>query len=401
MPMKRWISLLLLLGLLCGLIPAAGAEKLGKYDAILVSGITDFGELVENPDTRATMAAVLLLDYYLLGTEHPELTGELSQEGECRIGLYGNYHVEAYYPRQDGQWLNLFSDPEGGALTVYVTSGADSSYYRIPTQEVIQELQDLAEYLMAGDEGQGAQPTATPKPAAKPAAQAAGDVPDVFGFLSGKVEAGQWAEEGESDYNTRYVFYSYDNWSDPFVDATPYLRELESGKYPFTLVDTTVDDYSSAGGGVYTTYYYRYTGSKSVTPMRMSEKKAHTLYHLVVRCSKHARDDHFCISVRMSPELTYAGKDNRVEGNGPGTNHNADPNPNSNPRSTSKPLRTHCSKCHGDGKITCSRCDGKGGKYIYDNSTRSTGRTWENCSKCKGAGKVECPNCGGDGWVND
>ena len=396
--MKRWISMLLLIGLLCGLIPAAGAEKLGKYDAILVSGFTDFKELVENPDTRGIMAAALLLDYYLLGTEHPELTGELSQEGECRIGLYGSYHVEAYYPRLDGSWLNLFSDPEGGALTVFVTSsGPDSSYYRIPTSEVTRELQDLAEYLTADDDGQGAQPAATQKPAA----QAAGDVPDVFGSLAGKVEAGQWAEQGENDYNTHYVFYSYDNWSDAFVDGTVYIRELESGKYPFTLADSKVDDYSGTGGGVYTTYYYRYTGSKAVTPMRYSEKKAHTVYHLVVTCSKHALDDHFCISVKMSPELTYAGKDNRVEGNGPGTNHNADPNPAPNPRPTSKPLRTPCHKCHGDGKVDCSRCDGKGGKYIYDNSTRSTGRTWQYCSKCGGDGKVECTTCGGDGWLND
>ena len=395
--MRKWLAALLTLCLFIGTAVGAPAEKLGEYSAPLVSGITDFQTLVEDPEGRGLMAAALLMDYYLLGQEHPELSGDLSREGECRIGLYGSYHVEAYYPRTDGTWLNLFSDPEDGKLTVFVTSaGPSDSYHSIPTPEVLSALEDLLDYLIPEDGDDSAQPTAAPQSAAP-----AGDVPDVFGSLSGKVEAGQWAEQGEGDHNTHYVFYSYDNWSDPFVDATPYLRELESGKYPFTRVDEKVDDYSGTGGGVYTTYYYRYTGSKAVTPMRYSEKKAHTLYHLVVTCSKHAADDHFCISVKMSPELVYAGKDNRVEGNGPGTNHNADPNPNPSPRTTSKPLRTSCHKCHGDGKVDCSRCDGKGGKYIYDNSTRSTGRTWEYCSKCGGDGKVECTNCGGDGWVND
>lgn len=63
-----------------------------------------------------------------------------------------------------------------------------------------------------------------------------------------------------------------------------------------------------------------------------------------------------------------------------------------------------CYKCHGEGTIECSRCDGEGGKWIYDNSTpnysghsNTTSRTWDRCSKCGGSGSMTCTACGGSG----
>lgn len=61
-----------------------------------------------------------------------------------------------------------------------------------------------------------------------------------------------------------------------------------------------------------------------------------------------------------------------------------------------------------NGKIECDRCDGKGGKYIYDHSTPNytgksaptTSKTWQTCSKCGGSGSMDCPTCGGDGYVD-
>lgn len=75
--------------------------------------------------------------------------------------------------------------------------------------------------------------------------------------------------------------------------------------------------------------------------------------------------------------------------------------------STSKSTKRtkSCSKCGGDGKVTCSRCNGNKGKYVYSSvpnysgKSKTTAMTWENCSKCRGSGTQECSVCDGDGKV--
>jgi hypothetical protein len=49
-----------------------------------------------------------------------------------------------------------------------------------------------------------------------------------------------------------------------------------------------------------------------------------------------------------------------------------------------------CWNCHGDGKVTCSWCNGAG--RIYQGNGR-----YKPCSTCSGAGKVKCSSCGGTG----
>lgn len=74
--------------------------------------------------------------------------------------------------------------------------------------------------------------------------------------------------------------------------------------------------------------------------------------------------------------------------------------------SSSGSTRTkRCTKCGGDGKVPCSRCNGSGGKYVYSSTpnysgkSKTTARTWENCNKCHGSGTQDCSVCGGDGKV--
>ena len=74
--------------------------------------------------------------------------------------------------------------------------------------------------------------------------------------------------------------------------------------------------------------------------------------------------------------------------------------------SVAKKTRTkRCTKCGGDGKVSCSRCSGSGGKYVYVSTpnysgrSKTSGRKWENCSKCRGGGTQSCSKCGGDGKV--
>ena len=139
--MKRWISLLLLISLLIGLIPAAGAENLGKYDTVLTKDMPGFKEKVDDPDTRTMMAASLLKDFQLLIPDHPELDLALSGEGSCRIGVPGMYHMDACFPLQGGGWLTLFCQPVDGKVTVYTTAaGPTGSYYSIPMAEVFESM---------------------------------------------------------------------------------------------------------------------------------------------------------------------------------------------------------------------------------------------------------------------
>lgn len=74
--------------------------------------------------------------------------------------------------------------------------------------------------------------------------------------------------------------------------------------------------------------------------------------------------------------------------------------------SSSQRVRTkRCTKCGGDGKVSCSRCNGSGGKYVYVSSpnysgrSKTTSRKWESCSKCRGGQTQSCSTCGGDGKV--
>lgn len=76
----------------------------------------------------------------------------------------------------------------------------------------------------------------------------------------------------------------------------------------------------------------------------------------------------------------------------------------SSPSYSSSGTQVKCYKCHGNKTIECSRCGGKGGKWIYDNSvpnysgrSSTTSKTWERCSKCNGTGSMTCTACGGSG----
>lgn len=68
-------------------------------------------------------------------------------------------------------------------------------------------------------------------------------------------------------------------------------------------------------------------------------------------------------------------------------------------------MRIPCTKCHGSGKVDCSRCGGDKGKWVYDSvpdysgKGNTTVKSWESCSKCYGSGEVTCPVCDGERYI--
>lgn len=57
--------------------------------------------------------------------------------------------------------------------------------------------------------------------------------------------------------------------------------------------------------------------------------------------------------------------------------------------------KKNCSYCNATGKVTCSRCGGKGTVKGNVNSNRDY-----TCSHCGGSGKEPCGTCGGTGQVD-
>ena len=76
----------------------------------------------------------------------------------------------------------------------------------------------------------------------------------------------------------------------------------------------------------------------------------------------------------------------------------------SSSHSSSSGIKTRCYKCHGDGKISCTNCDGRGykTKYVsspnYSGHSRTSQEVRESCFKCSGGGRITCTNCGGSGY---
>lgn len=55
----------------------------------------------------------------------------------------------------------------------------------------------------------------------------------------------------------------------------------------------------------------------------------------------------------------------------------------------------HCTRCHGEGRVTCRKCGGTGGGTCK----KCHGSRTQTCSKCDGSGEVKCTTCGGKGWL--
>ncbi len=230
------------------------------------------------------------------------------------------------------------------------------------------------------------------------------DIPAVNNYIKVGVVLGQNRIREADSYTSKHRYYTYDYygsdttaaWAEAYIDAITKCG-------PFELVDYQSTD---SNGSLYDVYFFRYTGSKKLSRFQTyNTDKFKVTCNLEVEISHYHRENRVCIAVRMPMELVYEGKDQKegtwFSGYGPTPNPSIGPDPI--PTITPTPYRPKqpCPICHTSGEVECRACDGNGGKWIYDNSTKNKGSTWDRCTKCGGDGRVPCTYCGGDGYIND
>ena len=265
-------------------------------------------------------------------------------------------------------------------------------------------LQELAELNAES------KPTATPKPTAKPTVKPTAtpkaktyDIPDLVASVQLRpLLLGQKDEQRSTDNNSHFEFYTYDYYNGYIhdTDLKDYLKLIED-EYDFVEVDHKEETIWATS---YEYYYYYYTGRKNVSELMVGDKKKYgEEYNLQVRISNRGDSDHCSVTVSFSPELTYAGSgakqgqwftDDPLNPT-PNPIHTPIPGPKPSPTPYKPPVK--CVKCHGQGTISCTQCDGKGYTIQYTNSAigGKKGETQVTCSKCHRQGTITCPRCHG------
>ena len=212
--------------------------------------------------------------------------------------------------------------------------------------------------------------------------------------------------------------YSYIIDNNSNLDICPYLISLINGDYPMSFIGYQGSKY---GNEDQDDYYFDYTGHI------FGDKPKEKTEFIWLSIKRDHKNEKMSIDLYIPFGLSYGGDkdfENRhaeisdytisesYEQYSDGNNlvsherHSEENNSGSNiytQRPTSVPISTKCYKCHGDGEIRCSACDGQGGHYEYKSVPNysgkgtTTSKTWIRCSKCRGTGKMKCPVCGGTG----
>lgn len=230
------------------------------------------------------------------------------------------------------------------------------------------------------------------------------DIPDLLQYASGPISieaVGTQAVMNQSYRSNywKYVCKSDLDWLPSYIDAI-----TEGDTFSFLKEEKN-------------TYFFRYTGDKSVRSIDTPAMRTDVEHELVIWLyfGDPAGTKIYLVA---APELTYTGdyvKANERYENGKLVGTGSEENRGQAGSdlgggswdSTSESVKGLCWKCHGEGRIDCTQCNGSGGKWVYSQvpnyggstSPNNTAQNWENCFKCGGSGKITCPNCGGSGYT--
>ena len=233
--------------------------------------------------------------------------------------------------------------------------------------------------------------------------------PDIPNFLNFGDDIGFEEENPSHDY--RYYSYFCDVTSNQDT-AERFVAELINSN-KFVLVGHESNDGSRVGnrrigrvargsGYALTEHWYlRYTGSKNVQPFQTGRRDNKYLCNLAVLTTRDLGSGTTSFKILFSYGLTYGTSTYASGGN------QARYSSSSSSSSQHKTTQIRCSRCNASGKIKCSACDGKGGRYEYRSVPNYSGskkgshtsRTWQRCDKCNGTGNMTCPDCGGDRYI--
>lgn len=193
-----------------------------------------------------------------------------------------------------------------------------------------------------------------------------------------------------SNSTTTYLrVYTADHMDISAVET--YVQILQDMGY--TIVHTETD--SNPWGGMYRLWEFAHSGLDAET---ISTHGA----HVTVESSTYGKWNDQTLDIEFSSSITMDGIS--ISGGSSGSSSSSSSSNSSGSSSSGKSERK-CYKCSGDGDITCTNCNGRGGKEVRESVPNYSGSTsgpkysttWENCYKCHGSGEITCTNCGGDG----
>ena len=231
-------------------------------------------------------------------------------------------------------------------------------------------------------------------------------------FGSDKYRFGGASDDRDADFSWNWVTYSfYSKGEDTQLkDGYAYAKKLEETGF-FDIVEET----SKEGR-----WEIRYIGKEKTIKPSKSGSSPEGKWHVLVYVNAGYGDNRE-FRVLLVDGIEFDGinnpkkekvnssssssKNSTSSGSSSKSSVSSSSSSWSSSSSSSKTRTKRCTKCGGDGKVSCSRCSGSGGKYVYISTPNYSGksttssRKWENCSKCRGGGTQSCGTCGGDGKV--
>lgn len=246
------------------------------------------------------------------------------------------------------------------------------------------------------------EPTATPRAtetATEPPVRKLSDnaMPDFQSFSGNRLK--EHSKVVDNSF-TKIVYFT--DCNKKFVNE--YMDLLQS-KYKFKLrrskQTSDIDIYD---------YWFDYKGNKNISTFEKNDEKNVAIHILAY----YLGDDNYEIQISYADGLDYTDtgdrtsyslsnkNENDVSGNSQDSESSNDySSSDSGSSRSSSGTKVKCWKCHGDGEIPCTNCDGKGFKEKtvsapnYDGkSAGNTQKTYrETCFKCKGTQKQPCPVC--------
>ncbi len=254
--------------------------------------------------------------------------------------------------------------------------------------------------------------TALAEAAAAPAPEADNILPDAHAFFNGELTHSE-----ESITNGTHAVFSI---KQAYASAAyEYADLLQSGRFGLTLTKSWDTD---AGGGKSSYYLFDCGSIGEDQQIKDYADGAYRYGDVILQINDWPRYGWCEIAIRFSDGLTVADTGDRCtisgivdhlehgvsgpmgggssgdDSSGGGIDWDDDDDGGTS-------LRIACPKCHGDGEVECSQCDGDGGKWVYDSvpnysgHSDTTAKTWESCFKCGGDGEVTCPKCHGDRYI--